>query len=249
MLASAGAAASFGASSLHRPAPRSRCSYTAFSPTSNTTVCLIWCLSSLCAKRERSEEQERQRHAAQTIARPSRSCLRLVRFPGASFAIACGVHRRESQAGGHQRGNRCQLQLQRDVFPCEALGALPDERREPLHPECPIRRGVPPRPRHSVVLPDQQRWLVLHDHVDLWNRGWCVSSFVVANSRVLIQFLPVGICSDPGYGACDTCIDAGNGLYDVANSCSVSGIGPLPLSGGWADIGSNSHLRLILFHS
>jgi hypothetical protein len=40
----------------------------------------------------------------------------------------------------------------------------------------------------------------------------------------------VGICSADGPFAlyCDTCLDAGNGLLDIANSCSSNG-----LSGGW----------------
>ncbi|KAJ7478332.1 hypothetical protein FB451DRAFT_1172665 [Mycena latifolia] len=54
----------------------------------------------------------------------------------------------------------------------------------------------------------------------------------------------VGICSDSifSFPGCDTCLDAGNGLLDIANSCSSGG-----LSGGWADAPFN--LRLILFHS
>ncbi|KAJ7495293.1 hypothetical protein FB451DRAFT_1387334 [Mycena latifolia] len=54
----------------------------------------------------------------------------------------------------------------------------------------------------------------------------------------------VGICSnDPSsIFSCDSCQDAGNGLLDIANSCSSGG-----LSGGWADAPSGLHL--ILFHS
>ncbi|KAJ7493897.1 hypothetical protein FB451DRAFT_1215653 [Mycena latifolia] len=50
----------------------------------------------------------------------------------------------------------------------------------------------------------------------------------------------VGICSAPGN--CDNCLDAGNGLLDIANSCSSGG-----LSGGSAD--APAGLQLILFHS
>ncbi|KAJ7495267.1 hypothetical protein FB451DRAFT_1387312 [Mycena latifolia] len=54
----------------------------------------------------------------------------------------------------------------------------------------------------------------------------------------------VGICSNTqaSVGLCDSCIDAGNGLLDIANSCSSGG-----LSGGWADAPNDLHL--ILFHS
>ncbi|KAJ7789487.1 hypothetical protein B0H14DRAFT_2944566 [Mycena olivaceomarginata] len=53
----------------------------------------------------------------------------------------------------------------------------------------------------------------------------------------------VGICSDGSFALyCDTCLDAGNGLLDIADSCSSTG-----LSGGWAD--APYGLRLILFHS
>ncbi|KAJ7493907.1 hypothetical protein FB451DRAFT_1215680 [Mycena latifolia] len=50
----------------------------------------------------------------------------------------------------------------------------------------------------------------------------------------------VGICSNPG--ACDSCLDAGNGLLDIANSCSSGG-----LSGGSTD--APNGLQFILFHS
>ncbi|KAJ7494447.1 hypothetical protein B0H11DRAFT_2277185 [Mycena galericulata] len=54
----------------------------------------------------------------------------------------------------------------------------------------------------------------------------------------------VGICSNGAFSfpGCDTCLDAGNGLLDIANSCSSGG-----LSGGYAD--APYDLRLILFHS
>jgi hypothetical protein len=54
----------------------------------------------------------------------------------------------------------------------------------------------------------------------------------------------VGICSNGAFSfpGCDTCLDAGNGLLDIANSCSSGG-----RSGGWAD--APFDLRLILFHS
>ncbi|KAJ7495266.1 hypothetical protein FB451DRAFT_1213723 [Mycena latifolia] len=55
----------------------------------------------------------------------------------------------------------------------------------------------------------------------------------------------VGICSNgafDSFNSCDTCLDASNGLLDIANSCSSGG-----LSGGWADAPNNLHL--ILFHS
>jgi hypothetical protein len=54
----------------------------------------------------------------------------------------------------------------------------------------------------------------------------------------------VGICSNGAFSfpGCDYCLNAGNGLLDVANSCSSGG-----RSGGWAD--APYELRLIVLHS
>ncbi|KAJ7927493.1 hypothetical protein B0H13DRAFT_1861257 [Mycena leptocephala] len=81
-----------------------------------------------------------------------------------------------------------------------ALRPLRDERRQSHYWRRHCRWQVHPDPRPGrrpgpeQLLPEQRGWLPLHDDVARWD----------------------SLC----FPGCDTCLDAGNGLLDIANSCS-----------------------------